>query len=181
VALFLNCHPWMLCLHPTNDSFIGLHSITSPLRYGGLPLEYAGIANAHTVQLSLPGPAPVYEDRFRLNCTASGFFVDAYGDLPESTCIFPGEAPSVTRISASMKWIENTLNASCIATIRDGPELPFFTATMSAIASPVYECTMRASLLGAFSFAFSSAIASAGCAMYAIRLQLSVVCRHVCR
>ena len=146
----------------SNDSFIGLHSIASPLRYGGLPLKYAAIANAHTVQLSLAGPAPAYEDRFRLNCTANGFFVDAYDDLPESTYSFPGEAPSVTRISASMKWIENTLTASCIATIRDGPEIPFFTATVAAVASPVYECTTRASLLEAFSSAFSSAIAFYG-------------------
>ena len=159
----------------SNDSFLSLQSVTSPLRYGGAPLEYAYIANTLTVQISLAGPAPAYEERFYLNCTASGFFNGAYDELPESTYIFPGEAPSVTRITASLKWIDTTLTASCVVTIRDGPELPFFIATVTASASPVYECITFASRLGAFSAAFSSAIAYYGIAVGLLKYGLRFV------
>jgi hypothetical protein len=146
----------------SNDSFLGLHSFTSPLRYGGASFEYASIANTHTVQILLPGPAPAYEDRFRLNCTVSGFFVNGYDDLPVSAYAFPGIAPSVTRVTATIKWMDNSLVASCVANIRDGPELPFFTATVGVVSSPAYECITHASSMVAFFSAFNNAAAYVG-------------------
>ena len=146
----------------SNDSFLGLQLVGSPLKHGGTPLAYAAIANTRTLELALPGPAPEYQSRFRLSCTASGEFSAKYENLPVSTYPFPGEIPSVTRVTASIKWFNSTLTAACVATIRDGPELQFFTATSAAAASTSYECATRMSFYAAFATAISHAGAVAG-------------------
>ena len=146
----------------SNDSFLGVLSDAGPLQYGGAPVTYAAIANAHTVELSLSGPAPTFEERFRLQCTARVFSSEESSDIQVSSYPFPGKAPSLTRVTATLKWLNSTLTASCAATIRDGPELPFFAATSTAAAAPAYECATRMSIYAALFTAISHAVAFRG-------------------